>query len=116
MQEWPITLPIYPLVDGYAEAAPNIVLRTKMDQGPDKVRMRSTAGVRQLHLKFLLTKAQATLLDTFYYETLAGGADRFLYTHPRTDEEVACRFVEPPEYVSVNGNYFRVSAFLEVLP
>ncbi|QLH37711.1 MAG: hypothetical protein HWD60_00095 [Defluviicoccus sp.] len=41
---WPSSLPQKPLVDGFSETAPNLVVRSPMDVGPAKVRRRATAG------------------------------------------------------------------------
>ena len=42
--DWPATLPQEILAEGYEEGLPDVLVRTKMDAGPDKVRRRATAG------------------------------------------------------------------------
>jgi hypothetical protein len=116
MTTWPNTLPAYPLIDGFHETAPNTVIRTDMEQGPAKVRLRTTAAIRTLALSYLMNKAQVTALETFYLATLQGGALSFDFTHPRSNAVVSCRFTRPPEYVTSNGNFFKVAMELEVLP
>lgn len=115
MPSWPNTLPS-PLSDHFQETTPNTVLRTDMEQGPAKVRRRTTAAVRSLSLHYLMSKAQVATLESFYITTLQGGSLSFAFTHPRTGSAVTCRFVKPPEYNSENGNFFRVSFDLEILP
>lgn len=113
---WPVTLPQDVLVQGYAEAFPSTTLRTQMDAGPAKTRRRFTASVRPLRVTMPLTRAQVALLDTFYTDTLEGGALEFTWTHPRTLAAVTLRFVSPPQPVPDSGAWWRVDLDLEVLP
>lgn len=116
MPTWPITLPTAPLMDRFRETPPDNVLRTEMETGPAKLRRRTTAGVRVLALTYLLSAEQVADLDAFYKTTLYGGALAFSFTHPREGGTVSCRFREPPVYTPVNGNYYRATLNLEVLP
>ncbi len=116
MTTWPDTLPSAPLLENFQELPPETAIRTDMDTGPAKVRQRTTAAVGTLAVSYLLSKAQTTTLDAFYQTTLFGGSGAFDYTHPRTGDTVSCRFVNPPEYAPANGNYFKVTLTLEVLP
>jgi len=116
MTSWPDALPAYPLLDGFHETPPKTALRTDMEQGPAKVRLRTTAGVRTMSLKYLMNKTQVTALETFYLATLQGGALTFDFIHPRNNGTISCRFTKPPEYATSNGNFFKVSVELEALP
>lgn len=116
MPSWPSTLPASPLADNFFERAPDTSLRTEMEQGPAKLRRRTTAAVRLLSLRYLMNKPQIAALETFYAATLLGGTLAFDFTHPRSALTVSCRFLHPPEYISGNGNYFTVAVELEVLP
>lgn len=114
--QWPSTLPASPLAESYAETAPENVIRSAADQGPAKLRRRTTAAVRGLRLAYILSAAQTAVLDGFYLQELQGGSLPFLQVHPRTGEEAVMRFKGPPEYASLNGGYFRAVLELEVLP
>ena len=116
MPTWPITLPAAPLIDRFRETAPNTLIRTEMDQGPAKVRQRTTAGVRLLSVSYLLSADQTADLDDFYTNDTAGGALAFDYIHPRTGDTLTCRFKSPPEYAPGNGLYYLTTLTLEVLP
>jgi hypothetical protein len=116
MPSWPSSLPSFPLADKFQEQPPDTLLRTQMDAGPAKLRPRTTAGVRLLRLAYILSRAQVEALDQFYRADLSEGALAFGFTHPRTGGAVSCRFRAPPEYAAVNGDYFRASLSLEVLP
>lgn len=106
---------ITPLLNGYQESPPNTALRTEMEQGPAKVRNRTTAGVRKLQLFYLLTAAEVATLETFFLVEAAAGAATFSFTHPRTSATESARFTEPPQYMP-NGTKYNVSVSLEILP
>ena len=116
MPAWPITLPASPLVEGFRETPPDTVLRSPMDQGPAKLRRRTTAGTGALSLTYLLSRAQVNALMDFFNDTLAGGSLPFDFTHPVNGATLACRFRQMPAYAPVNAEYFRAAIELEVLP
>lgn len=116
MPTWPLTLPAFPLADSFRETVPDTSLRTVMDQGPAKVRRRTTAAARNIHASYILSRAQVESLESFYVTDLFGGSASFAYTHPRTEIVVSCRFRKPPDYISLNGDYFRVTLEMEILP
>jgi hypothetical protein len=116
MPTWPASLPSLPLADGYREITSHSIVRTEMEQGPAKLRRRSTAAVSKLTLSYLLSTADIQALEEFIQDDLMGGALAFSFDHPRTGSAVSCRFRQLPEYGAVNGGYFKVSVELEVLP
>lgn len=116
MPSWPETLPAFPLAETFRETLPDTALRSPMEQGPAKVRQRTSAGAAQIAAAYVLTPAQAETLEDFYRDTLAGGTLAFGFTHPRKEEVVSCRFKRPPEYTGLNGGRFRAVIELEVLP
>ena len=116
MPTWPASLPQTPLIAGYKEKVPDLVLRTTMDTGPDKTRRRATAGVRPFDWPTILTTAQIATLDTFYVTTLNSGALTFTVNHPRTAVSETWRFIGPPEYIPLSGSLHRVAIKLEIMP
>ncbi len=107
---------INPLMQSYQEMVPDTALRSAMDQGPAKVRQRTTAGVRNITAVYLLTNAQISTLETYYLTTQAGGALSFSWTHPRTGSTVTARFKAPPSYSPASGTFYYVTLSLEILP
>jgi len=97
---------------GYKESPPERVIRSKMDVGPDKVRRRSSAAVRNLSVVLSLTDALLATFDAFY---LANDAIAFTFPDPRTATNVQARFVSPPKYV-YEETIWNVSVELEILP
>jgi hypothetical protein len=121
MPTWPSSLPDYVLVQGYEENTPNTLVRTQMDKGPDKVRRRYTAGTRTFGAQLELTGAQVATLESFLENDLDGGALRFDWTHPRTQNSVSFRFVPLRDdtlvsYSGLGNDYYRAQMQLEILP
>lgn len=116
MTVWPVSLPASPLLDSFSETAPLTAIRTEMDQGPAKLRQRTTAGPRNLRMAFLMTAAQVQTVDDFYTDTLKGGALAFDFAHPRTAEVLSMRFLGAPTYTPAGSGYFRISFEAEILP
>lgn len=112
---WPADVPQSPLADGFQETLPDNTLRSKMEQGPPKIRRRSTDASGKINAQFLFSAAQCQMMDDFYHETLSGGALRFCFLHPRRQENVMCRIMQPPEYAALNGGYYRAKIVMEVL-
>jgi hypothetical protein len=117
MATWPLTLPQAPLAEGYQESPGETVIRTPMDVGPPKQRRANTAGVKQWTVTWELEASQVETFQTFFEETLEGGALSFELPHPRIDgSAVTVRFVKPPTWRPVSGDAWQVQAVLEVLP
>lgn len=113
---WPEALPATPLVERYQEVLADKVIRTKMDQGPAKTRQRTTAGVAELMVSYMLSRSQIEVLEGFFLTALAGGSRSFTYIHPRRDVSVTARFRKPPQISARNGQYYMARLELEVLP
>ena len=117
MAAWPSTLPQSPLAKSLSETTPNDLIRTKMDVGPDKIRRRSTAGIRRFGMSIFMTKAQVQILDDFIQSTLNGGTDTFTWINHRTDAAATLRFISLPAYRTLgNGDYYSAGLSLEELP
>lgn len=76
---WPSVLPQAMPLASYLEMLPAIVIRTKMDAGPAKVRRRFSDNVRPLKFELRLNASQYAELATFYQNDCAGGAIAFTW-------------------------------------
>jgi len=115
---WPSYLPQSPQKDFQETIGINIV-RSTMDSGPAKQRVRSKRP-NQLSLSFIMTTQQTIDLESFIVTTLKG-TKRFDFTHPRTGSSVECRLVPMGEgefytlqYLA--PEYYQVSLKFEILP
>lgn len=110
MAAWPSTVPV--LRENYKEMPPDRAIRSPMDVGPAKIRRRSTAAVREVQIRLMLTGDQLSDFDEFFdeNETLA-----FDFTDPRTDDLKRARFAGRPSY-DLDQTMWAVSVNLEYLP
>lgn len=105
----------WPLAAGLQESLPNNLTRTPMETGPAKVRRRTTSSPYQISIPYVLTGEDTATLDAFYLTTLMSGALSFTMLHPRTGQQITCRFLSQPQYAWDDG-YYRTVLSLEVLP
>lgn len=108
---WPSSLPQTFEVKGYNETPPDLFIRSKVDQGPDKVRKGFTAGVTSISGNMTLTTAQIATLDAYYVSIVSDA-----WVHPRTGSNVTFRFTQPPVYTSIGNGYYVANISIEILP
>lgn len=119
---WPPSLPQSPMLEDLVEQPPDLALRSSVDRGPAKVRLRSLADVTRFSIGLKLTRAQVATLDTFYRTTSAGGTLAFEWIHHRTGNQIDYRFTEPPAFKplaprqSGATEYWRADFAIESIP
>lgn len=118
MPTWPSSLPQVPLAVGYQEQPQNTVLRSSMDAGASKQRLRFTAAARYCAVAYGLDSTQLDAFLAFFDDDLVRGALEFFIPHPRTGAMVTARIVaqEPPYNLIQAGLEWNVSFKLEILP
>lgn len=115
--QWPTTLPQVPQ-KGYTERLGANIIRSQMDAGPAKQRLRSiTPNI--LDVSFILTTAEAEDLKTFVFSTLRG-VKRFQFNHPRTQQNVEVRVMPQGQELYklqyLAPGYWTTSMQLEIMP
>ena len=115
MASWPVTLPQYVDQDSFSETIQDPVIRTAMDSGPQKARLRYTAVPEQYTIAMTLTSDQRTAFLTFFKATIHYGVDEFTWVHPVTQAAAYCRFTAPYNLVP-DGLDFKLTISMEVLP
>lgn len=113
---WPATLPQRPLAEGYQETEPDVLLRSPMDAGPPKVRLRFTAGVQPVMTTWEMTGAEVETFRTFYRTTIKYGAIQFEHINFRTGATVTYAIPAPPVERNVGGDVWQVQIPLEIWP
>ncbi len=118
MPSWPTGNRFQPIVGTINEMPPNNKIASQMDVGPKKLRRRTTAGVRPLSFKLILTKDQMATFDNFYEGQCFSGTIPFSYLHPRTGVACEAQFKPDsiPAYTHKGGDYWEVNVELEILP
>jgi len=112
---WPSELPVTLKTEGLSAQYKDPVLRTEMDAGPQKARLRYTGAPQSIAGMVTLTEHQREILEYFYTVTTAFGVLRFNMIHPQTLELVEMRFTAPPRDGGNSGGLFDISLSLEKL-
>jgi len=114
---WPASLPQY-MELGEDETWPlPLVIKSSIDIGRAKLRLRSTALTKVIKGVVSMTAAQVATFDVFYITTLKYGTRKFNWKHPRTGDVVAYYFAATPTYASETDvkNQYRIALELEIL-
>ena len=92
---------------GFSEEFGSSTIRSSMAVGEDKVRRRYTKGIDKYNCSIDVEKDDYLVLYNFYKTTLNGGVDPFLYDHPITGVQTTFRFINPPKFSPIGGEWFR---------
>lgn len=111
---WPVTLPTAPLFAAYSEQHPSLAAVVTSGNKSKLIRKTSTRAQVPISVEFNFSKDQMTLFENFVYTTLEGGAIRFTFKHPRTEQVVDVSFDASQQNLFTivpNGSmeYFKVS-------
>lgn len=118
---WPVDLPNAPLVSSLVAQYESLAIRTRMDQGPAKVRRRFTRNVRPFRVEFIMTDTQLAIFDVFFHATIKGGAERYSWTDPIDGLNGDFRVIGTPEVTPLTARTdpapkFRVGFTVEKMP
>ncbi|MCL1812221.1 MAG: hypothetical protein FWG29_01725 [Treponema sp.] len=102
---WPVELPFTLRTEGLKGQYKDPVLRTDMDMGPPKARLRYTRPAKNYTGTIIVDEQQRRLLDYFYRITTRFGALRFNFTNPQSLEVREFRLKAPPDESSTAGRY-----------
>ena len=114
--DWPASLPQVLRLEGLKTKDQNAVVRTDMDAGPAKVRLRFTSAYEDVSGSVVLTQEELSVLQTFFRTACKKGAVRFNMMHPITSEIKEFRFKSTPDLSPSGDGNFIVSLELEALP
>lgn len=121
MATYPGTLPA-PLLNGYQANPQDQVVRTQMEVGTARMRLRSTAQIDKVSVSWLFTDAQMATFRTWYYQAAAtggaaAGTSWFTISLPIGQTgltAVTARFFAPYQATGGAGLLWNVRADLEV--
>jgi hypothetical protein len=117
MATWPATLPSTFLDGTYKESPPDNSVSQKMDVGPPQKRQSSTAGIRPVGGRMVMTTAQVATFDTFYDTTLGSGSLSFDgLDNQRTGSVVDHMFLALPKYSNAGPDNWFIDMQLGELP
>ncbi|MDE5899167.1 MAG: hypothetical protein K2H09_07910 [Treponemataceae bacterium] len=90
---WPSALKI-PMLGGLNGQYQNPVVRTEMDAGPAKQRLRYTAVPKRFSGRLILTEEDRTIFEAFWKDAIAYGTLRFAMKNPQTGKVEEFRFTD----------------------
>jgi hypothetical protein len=94
---WPADLPATLRIAGLKGQYKDPVIRTEMDAGPAKARLRYTRPPKYYTGTMILNSEGLKTLDYFYRVTTRYGTLRFNFANPQTMEIREYRFRAPPD-------------------
>lgn len=114
---WPPTLP-QSVQQGYTESIGVNIIKTSMDSGPSKMRMRGRKP-DTLNVSFVMTTAQIATLNTFINSTIYG-VKRFDFPHPRLKVTTPVRIMpgQDGQFYTIEylmEGYYKIALALEVI-
>lgn len=121
MATYPATLPA-PLLNGYQANPQDQVVRTQMEVGTARARLRSTAKIDRVSVQWLFTDAQMATFRTWWYQDSASGGAAtgtswFTISLPTGQTgltSVTARFLQPYTAQGGAGLLWQVHGELEV--
>jgi hypothetical protein len=97
---------------GFQSQYRNPVIRTQMDAGPDKQRLRYTAVPKQFTASIVVDEHERELFEAWFAETLGFGTLRFVMENPETLDREEFRFTDMYSETEADG-LFELSLPLE---
>jgi hypothetical protein len=112
---WPAGLPETLILAGLKGQYVDPVIRTDMDTGPQKLRLRYTRPPKNYSGVITTDETGRESLEYFYRVTTRYGALRFNFVNPQTLEVREFRFKAPPEEASAGDGVWNINLQLEEL-
>jgi hypothetical protein len=100
---------------GFQSEYQDPVIRTQMDAGPVKQRLRYTAAPKKITASVVVDEDEREIFEAWFTETLAFGTLRFVMQNPQTLEPEEFRFTGAYGETEADG-LFELSLPLERMP
>lgn len=116
---WPASLPQSPLRASYSQTRNDSVIRSSVGYGPDKLRRRTTADIKNVQIELVLTIAQVETLQTFYDDTIGAVGIVDWVNHLSSSSPLPSaqyRFTTPPEFRKTDSDDWSCTFSMELLP
>ena len=112
---WPDTLPL-PRIEGYGLAPQSNAIRTDIDSGAARMRLRSTSTLYRVRSEWRFSQEAFAVFDAWWMHVLNQGV--LWFAMPLTAglgvQAVQARFIAPWDTELLAGNRWQVKAQLEV--
>lgn len=97
---------------GFQSSYQDPVIRTQMDAGPAKQRLRYTAAPKKFSCSLAVNESEREIFEAWFVETLGFGALRFVMRNPQTLQPEEFRFAGAYSEAEADG-LFELSLSLE---
>ena len=115
MALWPASLPQIPLQSGFSQSRKDNNIRSQMGYGPDKTRRRTTVAIQSVIAAIELLEDELYILDDFYEANSAIPWTWKDFQQPSMPD-ASYRFMSPPAYRPMGGQWWSVTLNLEIMP
>lgn len=116
MATWPSTIPQTFDQNSFSYEPEDNLVRTSMETGPEKTRVRFTAVRTFVSGTMTMSRAEYITLMNFHDSTTVFGTDPFTFEDPVTETNGDFKFRQPPTIAGVNADELTVSIALEKQP
>ena len=116
MATWPASIPQTFDQNQFSYEPEDNLVRTQMETGPDKTRVRFTSVRTFVSGVMTMTRAQYITLMSFHDSTTVFGTETFTFEDPITETNGEFKFRQPPTISSTNADELTVSISLEKQP
>jgi hypothetical protein len=100
---------------GFSAQYKDPVIRTQMDAGPAKQRLRYTATTKQFTGSVVCNEEERAIFEDWFVRTLGYGTLRFIMRNPETGDMEEFRFAKAYSETETDG-HFEIAVSLERLP
>ena len=114
---WPGTVPQRFALDGQFSGPENSFLVTNFDKGRPQRRRNTLGAPSSVSMELVaITRTELAAFETWYADTLSGGALTFEMTHPIRGDLREWAFAAPYRITAVSADRFNVALSLTAYP
>ena len=106
--QWPAVFQDFLNEESFSYQYGETAVKSENDIGPAKRRQRFTRAIRQLRVQIQIEVNQVATLESFFYDTLAGGTLAFEFNDP-FDQTLKEYKMDAPQISPMGGRYFQVN-------
>ena len=114
-ENWPLTLPQAFQQNGYTEGEYNNVVKSKMNTGPDKRRLRCSVSYLPVGGKMILSNAQKSTFYDFFKNNISYGAVPFNFPDPNNPSSIIEVYLDSKKISAKSGTSWDLTMTLKAL-
>ena len=116
IEAWPVGVPDQIIRDSFEYKMDDNVLRSEMDNGPEKTRVKYTKNFDTISGSLLMSTTELNTFLTWYRTTLLFGVEQFYFPDPLDNgTNLTCLFVQAPTFSAYGYDHYTVVLGFRVL-